>query len=503
MEFNSTPTTIQCIQYGAGQMPGGMNLADNVVCQALLKNGQRYEIFSADGNAIQSTAKTLGLDVEPPTLAPIKYYTDESFTTEITPGTWYNKPVVALAVCNDTPLNEAGDCACSPTVHPSTTDASLWTQGIPNNLLGADVMRYTRTITDTLSGPQNIQITDTAGNISTTQTLAVSLDTTPPQVTVTESGTGATKSVTITASDSGSKIWKTRTPPTDTKNTKNEQGIVYRVGPKTDLAQLKFDTNCDSTAIFASPAETQAASFPAQAILTLPNFNISSQIMTYCVRDNAGNTKRGIYPAIIDSCFSATNMPIIPDLDSYKNLTKTRLQGTGNDNFKYGYSFSANPQDAACFRGILSTNITTLVTNQLIPRTTTTLSNWEADPALVRNFPNLPNTNGYYYYAFSGGNNTLSINSTPTGTGQKSVVVDGGNIRITHNLLYSGGDKILLLIAQKDADGKGGDIIIEPSVTRIDAILIASGGALKTTNSSTPAERLTINGRIYSYNTRG
>jgi len=205
-------------------MPGGMNLADNVVCTATLKNGQRYELYSADGNAIQSTAKTLGLDTEPPTLAPIKYYTDESLTTEVTPGTWYNKPVVALAVCNDTPLNESGDCACSPTVHPNTTDASLWSRGIPNNLLGADVMRYTRTITDTLAGVPTIQITDTAGNTATTaQPLTPSLDTTPPQVTVTESGAGASPTVTITVSDTGSKIWKTRTPPTDTKNTQNRE----------------------------------------------------------------------------------------------------------------------------------------------------------------------------------------------------------------------------------------------------------------------------------------
>lgn len=40
-------------------------------------------------------------------------------------------------------------------------------------------------------------------------------------------------------------------------------------------------------------------------------------------------------------------------------------------------------------------------------------------------------------------------------------------------------------------------------MTNIDAILIADGGALKSSNASAPGDRLTINGRIYSYNTRG
>lgn len=107
-------------------------------------------------------------------------------------------------------------------------------------------------------------------------------------------------------------------------------------------------------------------------------------MLTYCVRDNAGNTTRGIYPVLADACFSATNMSTIPTLDTYKALTNTRFANTSlSMNEKYGYSFSENTANASCFRGILANNVTTLIANQLTPRTTTTLSNWTADRANI------------------------------------------------------------------------------------------------------------------------
>lgn len=165
----------------------------------------------------------------------------------------------------------------------------------------------------------------------------------------------------------------------------------------------------------------------------------------------------------------------------YAPLLKTKLiSATLTDNQKYGYSFSENSTDAGCFRGILSNNVTTLVTNQLNPKpaSTTTLSNWTTDLATIKN-TTTPNTNGYYYYSYtSGTNNTLSISTSPTGTGTKSVIVEGGNIQINANLEYTGTGKTLLLIARKNANGQGGNIYINPSVTRIDAIIIADGGAV-------------------------
>jgi len=201
----------------------------------------------------------------------------------------------------------------------------------------------------------------------------------------------------------------------------------------------------------------------------------------------------------------------------YAPILKTRLTSTLPDNQKYGYSFSENSIDAGCFRGILGSNITTLLTNQLTPKTTTTLTNWATDLANIKN-TTTPNTNGYYYYSYtSSTNNTLSI-TAPTGTGTKSVVVDGGNIQINTNIDYTGTGKTLLLIARKNSSGHGGNIYINPSVTRVDAIIVADGGAVMngTTDAggttttknwiSNPTDltnRLTINGRVYSYNTRG
>jgi len=223
--------------------------------------------------------------------------------------------------------------------------------------------------------------------------------------------------------------------------------------------------------------------------------------MTYCIRDNAGNTARGIYPAVTNSCFSATNMSTIPNLDTYAALTKTRLDSTTlTDSQKYGYSFSENTTDANCFRGILASNVTTLLANQLTPKTTTSLSNWNTDRANLKN-TSTPNTNDYYYYTYPT-TNTLDIIASPTGTGAKAVVVEGGDIRIKTDITYTGGDKTLTIIARKNANGQGGNIEIDAGVKNIDAILIADGGAMKTTDATTPGERLTINGRLYSYNTR-
>jgi hypothetical protein len=218
-------------------------------------------------------------------------------------------------------------------------------------------------------------------------------------------------------------------------------------------------------------------------------------------------------------------MPTIPTLSPstlashYAPLLKTRLtSSTLSNNEKYGYSFSENPTNASCFRGILSTNITTLVTNQLNPRPAgeITLDNWSTKLSTIKN-TTTANNNGYYYYDLgTTTNNTLTI-TAPTGTGTKSVIVQGGNIQINSNIEYTGTGKTLLLIARKNGAGQGGNIYINPSVTRVDAIIIADGGSLMngtTTNGTTTTKnwitnatdltnRLTINGRVYSYNTRG
>ena len=113
--------------------------------------------------------------------------------------------------------------------------------------------------------------------------------------------------------------------------------------------------------------------------------------------------------------------------------------------------------------------------------------------------------------------NKVIAPTTAANTGAKNVIVDGGNIQINSNIEYTGTGKTLLLIARKNSAGQGGNIYINPTVTRIDAIIIADGGTLingTTTSGVTTTKnwithpsdltnRLTINGRLYSYNTRG
>lgn len=202
----------------------------------------------------------------------------------------------------------------------------------------------------------------------------------------------------------------------------------------------------------------------------------------------------------------------VPTITTYKTPLQTAMAAN-----QYGYSLSENATNATCFRGILSNNITTLVTNQYNASNANTL-NWST-PATLKN-TSTPNTNGYYYFSNIAGN-TLSINNTPTGTGSKAVIVEGGNIQINSNIDYSGTDKTLILIARKNTTTNiGGNIYINPSVTRIDAIIIADGALINatTTNSGSTSttttknwidnpnelsNRLTINGRLYSFNTRG
>jgi len=161
-------------------------------------------------------------------------------------------------------------------------------------------------------------------------------------------------------------------------------------------------------------------------------------------------------------------MTTVPNFDTYKDLLIARLSSN-----KYGYSFSENTADAQCFRGILANNVATLIANQLTPRTETSLDNWDTSRAVVKNSSNR-NTNGYYYYSYTS-NDTLKINTSPSDAGTKTVVVDGGNIQITQNINYSGTGKLLVLIARKNNNGQGGNILIDPTVSNIDAILIADG----------------------------
>ncbi len=314
--FNGTPRSIECAKYAAGSSEL-KNIYDTVSCKATLANGEYYDIYAADLNgnkinSLQTQTRTVQRDIDPPKLDSIKYYTDASLITPITPDTWYNKTVTAVAVCRDTPTTESASCACAPLVHSSTTQYDKWDPGVYHGTvdIGADLLRYTRYISETVVN-QDVVVADTAGNISTpSQKVSAYIDTEAPVVTPTAPTTGSTRDVTLTATDNDSKIWKTTIAPTTTPATTNTQGIIWRKGLKANLSSLTFDEECGVTPSFATVSDTGAAS--SIATVTIPALNMTTEVITYCIRDNAGNTTRGIYPVVTDACFSATNMSPIP-----------------------------------------------------------------------------------------------------------------------------------------------------------------------------------------------
>lgn len=221
-------------------------------------------------------------------------------------------------------------------------------------------------------------------------------------------------------------------------------------------------------------------------------------------------------------------MPTVPKLSVTNNYIAPLIARITAATPQYGYGMSEDTNTANCFRGIISSNISRLVTSQYNSTLLTASTNnidWNT-PAKIKTNPTIGNTNGYYYYTTNNGTNntTLTINTSPSGRGTKTVIAEGANIHITNNINYlDEGDstKILILIAKKNpTTGTGGNIYVDPSVTNIDAILIADGSLLNGTATATPSiinsldwltpsetnlinNRLVINGRLYSMNTRG
>lgn len=179
---------------------------------------------------------------------------------------------------------------------------------------------------------------------------------------------------------------------------------------------------------------------------------------------------------------------------------------------------STDATSANCFRGIITSNVTRLIANQYNASTATTVD-WST-PAKIKTNPTQSNTNGYYYHTAMT-SNLLTINTNPTGTGPKVVYAEGADIQINTDINYrdpstaTNPNTLLIIIAKRATTGTnpaGGNIYINPSVKNIDAILITDGAIMNGTNGTpkdyvtNPTElinRLTINGRIYSMNTRG
>lgn len=290
-------------------------------------------------------------------------------------------------------------------------------------------MSYIRTFATSIpTGSINqVVIKDTANNTSPPTSIQLSIDAQAPTVTAT-----GTNSVIITVQDNDSKIWPA--------------GIITKTVPLASIATpgVLFDETCGVLSpVYSKIVDTGALPNTQNKTVSVSG----SQVVNYCVQDNAGNVTRGIYPNTPVACFAASNMNPVPNVTTYKNLLLSRINPISPAVPQYGYSFSENATHAACFRGILTNNINTLVTSQYDPRTVSTTLDWNS-PAFLKN-TNTSNTNGYYY--FSG--NSLSIDTFPTTSfsGPKAVIVEGGNIQINTDITnYSTGSNTLIIIARKN-----------------------------------------------------
>jgi hypothetical protein len=131
------------------------------------------------------------------------------------------------------------------------------------------------------------------------------------------------------------------------------------------------------------------------------------------------------------------------------------------------------------------------------------------------------NVSGYFYYTGSEGYRVLRVTHTSDIVIDKPTVlyVVGADIYIENNITYStiiGDNPSLVIIVQKDTEGRGGNVYINPEVTHIDATLISDGALMNASlsglvltplnwilNENILTNRLLINGRLLTYNTRG
>jgi hypothetical protein len=95
---------------------------------------------------------------------------------------------------------------------------------------------------------------------------------------------------------------------------------------------------------------------------------------------------------------------------------------------------STDATNANCFRGIITSNVTKLITNQYNASTDPTI-NW-SEQAKIKSAPTQSNTNGYYYHTATTTNQLITINTSPSGTGPKVVYAEGADIQINADINY-------------------------------------------------------------------
>ena len=282
--FDGSNTLINCTKYPPGVLPGGINLVSNYMCTTTLQNGKVIQIYAADSNgpinSLQTTATTVKKDGIPPTIDSTSFQNAQTGVS-IDTQRWQKTPVTMQVICHDTPLDDGSACACATTVDPASSNNVDWSAGTPDGTFGPDVMRYTRVIAASAFG-QNVDVRDTAANASTPVSINIGIDTQAPTVTFTDSSTAALRDITLLATDTNSRIWKTTTAPNVGTNT---AGIVFQKIPLSAIDTSVYPTDCGISAPTYATVTDTSASVSAQ--VTIPHVDTTKEAIAYCVQDNA------------------------------------------------------------------------------------------------------------------------------------------------------------------------------------------------------------------------
>ena len=212
---------------------------------------------TATNYSFQTTAYTLTKDTGKPT-GTVAYYTNYSGGVTLSPDQyayWQKQPITAVITCSDkTTAGTEGkldgpSCACSPSLTATApistaTQAEIdqWSLGIPSGdtNIGPDVMTYSRVITNNSGALAAIRVQDSASNISD-QSFSpdFGIDSTPPKLTATTTGTSGSATITLSFTDNASTdsgFWKPLSAFNDVLpdgvlrgTTASSNAILYRI----------------------------------------------------------------------------------------------------------------------------------------------------------------------------------------------------------------------------------------------------------------------------------
>jgi hypothetical protein len=231
-------------------------------------------------------------------------------------------------------------------------------------------------------------------------------------------------------------------------------------------------------------------------------------------------------PSTLNGCFADGS--INANIGTYSS---TLIQRINASKFGYKLSDADRNEQSKTFRTRLSGNINKYITNRFCPLPIASDNmTWTAEPTDASpvnpllwtcSTARVANTYGYFYYLGSENNRLLTVPKWDTDLEIKEptvLYVIGADLSLQSDIRYDSTktDASLVIIVQQDSEGNGGNIYIDPTVTHIDATVIADGALMNgtvvswvviaknwITNNAELINPLVINGRLLTYNTRG